>query len=51
MTAKNCPIDPEAEDSTKRPGTKPLIRKQGDKPVSAEAELREQQQRRDRVKP
>ncbi len=62
MPPDDLPNDPQAEDSTKRPGTKPLIRKQAGKPVGAEAEVRggsaqpdeppiEQQQRRDRVKP
>ncbi len=61
MPPDDLPIDQAAEDSTKSPGTKPLIGAEGRSPVGAEAEVRggaaqpdeppiEQQQRRDRAK-
>jgi hypothetical protein len=60
MPPDDLPIDQETEDSTKLPGTKPLMRRKGRPGVGAEAEVRggaeqpdeppiEQQQRRDRT--
>jgi hypothetical protein len=62
MPPDDLPIDQETEDSTKSPGTKPLMPRQGRSPIGAEAEVRggsaepdeppiEQQQREDRSKP
>jgi hypothetical protein len=62
MPPDDLPIDQVTEDSTKLPGTKPLMPTEGPSQVGAEAEVRggsaqpdepplEQQQRRDRTKP
>jgi hypothetical protein len=62
MPPDDLPIDQGTEDSTKLPGTKPLMRRKGRPAVGAEAEVRggaeqpdeppvEQQQRRDRTSP
>jgi hypothetical protein len=62
MPPDDLPIDQATEDSTKSPGTKPLIENGGRSAVGAESEVRggsaqpeelpiEQQQRRDRAKP
>ena len=60
MPPDDLPIDQETEDSTKLPGTKPLMRRTGRSAVGAEAEVRggaerpddpplEQQLRRERT--
>jgi hypothetical protein len=62
MPPDDIPIDQANEDSTKSPGTKPLIPKDGRAGIGPEAEVRggsaqpaeppiEQQQRRDKANP
>jgi hypothetical protein len=62
MAPDDLPIGHKAEDSTKLPGTKPLMRKDGQSGIRAESEVRggaeqpealpvEQQKRRDRLNP